>query len=96
MSVQGIVVSENILTLYLHTLMNQHNLVKESHLMIKRLMMLSSGNYEKIGDHYEKHMLAGMGHSHGTVVLRNVCIPAKGHAVRYCRRFAFLKEKCGM
>ena len=34
-------------------------------------------------------MLAGMGHSHGTVVLRNVCIPAIGHAVRYCRRFAF-------
>ena len=54
MSAQGIVVSENILTLYLHTLMNQRNLVKESHLMIKHLMMLSSGNYEKIGDHYEK------------------------------------------
>lgn len=96
MSAQGIVVSENIQTLYLHTLMNQRNLVKESHLMIKHLMMLSTGNHEKIGDHYEKHMLAGMGHFPGTVVLRNVCIPAKGHAVRYCRSFAFLKEKCGM
>lgn len=61
MSVQGIVVSENILTLYLHTLMNQRNLVKESHLMIKHLMMLSSGNYEKIGDHYEKQMKAKTG-----------------------------------
>lgn len=60
MSVQGIVVSENILTLYLHTLMNQRNLVKESHLMIKHLMMLSSGNYEKIGDHYEKQKLIGI------------------------------------
>lgn len=61
MSAQGIVVSENILPLYLHTLMNQRNLVKESHLMIKHLMMLSTGNYEKIGDHYEKQMKAKTG-----------------------------------
>ena len=61
MSAQGIVVSENILPLYLHTLMNQRNLVKESHLMIKHLMMLSTGNHEKIGDHYEKQMKAKTG-----------------------------------
>lgn len=61
MSVQGIVVSENILTLYLHTLMNQRNLVKESHLMIKHLMMLSTGNHEKIGDHYENICWLGWG-----------------------------------
>ncbi len=29
--------------------------------MIKHLMMLSSGNYEKIGDHYEKQMKAKTG-----------------------------------
>ena len=34
-------------------------------------------------------MLAGMGHSHGTAVFLNICIPAKRHAVRYCRRLAF-------
>lgn len=33
------------------------------------------------------------GHSHGTVVLSNVCIPAKEHAVRYCRRFAFREPR---
>jgi len=65
MSAQGIVVSENILLLYLHTLMNQRNLVKESHLMIKHLMMLSTGNHEKIGDHYEKQCWLGWGISLG-------------------------------